>query len=232
MIPKIIHWCWLSETYPELVSKCLQTWKKFCPDYEIVRWDLKKSDLTNTPKWCQIAYENRLYAFCADFIRARALYEYGGVYLDSDVCLRVKDPFKEYEGDNIWIPFEVVDKLETHYYNGVKYTTGKNINPVFMGAVPHHPFFKEVLDRYWTLDDEYALKASECKSYTPIAPAIFSKEMEKYGMVYRNKEQYLKDGIHLLTNKRFDHLGCMADKRNMKAIHLCTHTWIKGNIKY
>lgn len=63
MIPKIIHWCWLSETYPELVSKCLQTWKKFCPDYEIVRWDLKKSDLTNTPKWCKIAYENRLYAF-------------------------------------------------------------------------------------------------------------------------------------------------------------------------
>ena len=75
-----------------------------------------------------------------------------------------------------------------------------------MGAVPHHPFFKEVLDRYWTLDDEYALKASECKSYLLLLQQS-SKEMEKYGMVYRNKEQYLKDGIHLLTNKRFDHLG-------------------------
>lgn len=231
MIPKTIHWCWLSETYPELVSKCLQTWHKFCPDYEIVRWDLEKSDLANTPKWCQIAYENRLYAFCADFIRARAIYEEGGVYLDSDVCIRKHNPFEEYRNEKLWIPmedvrsdyFKKVNYLQRDTKGGYIYDIG--INPVFMGAEPHHPFFKEVIDVYWELEDDYAIKASKWKA--PIAPHIYSKVMEKYGLKYCNIEQKLAEGIHILSSEKFNHLPDVKDKNKMTAIHLCTHTWVR-----
>lgn len=226
MIPKVIHWCWLSDSYPELIEKCIQTWKKFCPDYEIIRWDLKKSDLANLPKWCKVAYDNKVYAFISDYIRAKALYEYGGIYLDSDVCLCKPQPFKDYENDKLWIPMEDVGIRRAEYYNDTLYITGKALNPVFMGARPEHKYFKYVMDRYWTLDDNYAIKGSNMKTYVPIAPAIFSKEMENFGFKYINKEQYLKEGIHILSSEKFNHLGDIKNKNNVNAIHLARNSWV------
>lgn len=85
MIPKIIHYCWLSDDpYPELISKCINSWRKHLPDYEIVLWDRNRIDI-NSNLWLQQAYENRKYAFAADYIRFYALYHYGGIYLDADV---------------------------------------------------------------------------------------------------------------------------------------------------
>ena len=78
MIPKIVHLCWLSgDPYPQKIQKCLDSWKKFLPDYEIILWD--------SSKWVKQAFENRKFAFAADYIRFYALYNYGGIYLDSDV---------------------------------------------------------------------------------------------------------------------------------------------------
>lgn len=84
-IPKIIHFCWLSgEPYPELVQHCMDSWKKVLPDYEIMLWDAKRFDVNSVP-WVKQACEAKKWAFAADYIRLYALYNYGGIYLDSDV---------------------------------------------------------------------------------------------------------------------------------------------------
>ena len=85
MIPKIIHLCWLSgDPYPSKIAKCISTWKHFLPDYEVFLWDTKRFDLGSSI-WVKQAFEKKKYAFAADYIRFYALYNYGGIYLDSDV---------------------------------------------------------------------------------------------------------------------------------------------------
>ena len=87
MIPKIIHLCWLSgDPYPTEIKKCLDTWKKYLPNYEIWVWDTKRFDINSTI-WTKQAFEANKYAFAADYIRLFALYNYGGIYLDSDVLV-------------------------------------------------------------------------------------------------------------------------------------------------
>lgn len=85
MIPKKIHLCWLSgDPYPPKIAKCLKSWEKYLSDYEIILWDTKRFDL-NSSIWVKQAFENKKYAFAADYIRFYALYHMGGIYLDSDV---------------------------------------------------------------------------------------------------------------------------------------------------
>lgn len=94
MIPKIIHFCWLSDDeYPALVKKCIASWKNILPDYEIMIWDKTRFDINST-QWTKEAYHAKKYAFAADYIRFHALYNHGGIYLDSDVeVLRSLDSF-------------------------------------------------------------------------------------------------------------------------------------------
>lgn len=85
MIPKIIHYCWMSgDSYPSNIQKCINSWHKYLPDYEIWLWDSNRFDIESS-MWVKEAYEMKKYAFCADYIRLYALYNYGGIYLDSDV---------------------------------------------------------------------------------------------------------------------------------------------------
>ena len=85
MIPKVIHFCWLSgETYPELVCKCIKSWELILPDYEIILWDTQKIDI-HSNLWLEQSFKKKKYAFAADYIRFYALYYYGGIYLDADV---------------------------------------------------------------------------------------------------------------------------------------------------
>lgn len=85
MIPKIIHYCWLSgEEYPQAVKNSIASWKDILPDYELILWDRKRSEIVNCT-WIQEALENKKYAFASDLIRLYAVYTYGGIYLDSDV---------------------------------------------------------------------------------------------------------------------------------------------------
>ncbi len=85
MIPKIIHFCWLSgDKYPPLIERCIASWKEKLSDYEFILWDTNKFDL-NESKWVKQAFEAKKYAFAADYIRLYAVYNYGGIYLDSDV---------------------------------------------------------------------------------------------------------------------------------------------------
>lgn len=85
MIPKVIHYCWLSnDPLPEKLQMCIASWKKHLPDYKIIKWDLHRFPLDKSI-WVKEAFENKKYAFAADYIRLYALATEGGIYLDSDV---------------------------------------------------------------------------------------------------------------------------------------------------
>jgi hypothetical protein len=85
MIPKIIHYCWLSgDDFPPLIQKCIESWKEKLPDYEFMLWDTNRFKLESNI-WVQQAFETKKYAFAADYIRLYAVYNYGGIYLDTDV---------------------------------------------------------------------------------------------------------------------------------------------------
>lgn len=87
MIPKIIHYCWFGgNPLPEMAIKCIESWKKFLPDYEIKQWDESNFDVNMIPYTAE-AYRAKKYAFVSDFARFWILYNYGGLYFDTDVQL-------------------------------------------------------------------------------------------------------------------------------------------------
>lgn len=87
MIPKKIHYCWFGGLpLPELAVKCIESWKKYCPDYEIIQWDETNVDLSSVV-YMREAYEAKAWGFVPDVARLQIIYEHGGVYLDTDVEL-------------------------------------------------------------------------------------------------------------------------------------------------
>ncbi|MDE7125473.1 MAG: glycosyl transferase [Muribaculaceae bacterium] len=131
MIPKIIHFCWLSnDPYPSKIRRCIDTWSRMLPDYEIWLWDFSR--LGNAANdWVHEAFDRKKYAFAADFIRVYALYNYGGIYLDSDVEL-VKS-FDQF----LHLP-----------YFFCRESGGWAVEAACMGAEKGHPFFKYLVDHY------------------------------------------------------------------------------------
>ena len=84
---KIIHYCWFGpKPLPKLAKKCIASWKKYMPDYEIKLWSEENIDL-NECDFIKEAYENKKWAFVADYARTKVLYEYGGIYMDTDMEL-------------------------------------------------------------------------------------------------------------------------------------------------
>ena len=84
-IPKIIHYCWVGGSpKPQSVLYCIESWKRNCPDYEIREWNETNYDFTKN-KYMQQAYEAQKWGFVPDYARLDIIYEYGGIYLDTDV---------------------------------------------------------------------------------------------------------------------------------------------------
>ena len=112
MIPKIIHYCWFGgKPLDALGKKCLRSWKKHFPDYEIIRWDESNVDLTGC-QYAREAYAEKKWAFVSDYVRYKVLYEQGGIYFDTDVeVLRSFDDILEkgsfmgceYQGLNVYL---------------------------------------------------------------------------------------------------------------------------------
>lgn len=94
MIPKIIHYCWFGgKELPEEAKRCIESWKKFLPDYEIKEWNESNFDISQN-QYVREAYESRKFAFVTDFVRLYALAKEGGVYMDTDVeVLKSYNPF-------------------------------------------------------------------------------------------------------------------------------------------
>ena len=87
MIPKVIHYCWFGRNpLPESAVKCIDSWRKFMPDYEIKEWNEDNFDVNAIPYTAE-AYQMKKYAFVSDYARFWILYQYGGLYFDTDVEL-------------------------------------------------------------------------------------------------------------------------------------------------
>ena len=87
MIPQKIHYCWFGRgEKPKLAQKCIASWKKYCPDYEIIEWneDNFNLDYNGYTRYC---YDNKKWAFLSDFARLVVVAEHGGIYFDTDVEL-------------------------------------------------------------------------------------------------------------------------------------------------
>ena len=104
MIPKIIHYCWFGgNPLPESAKKCIASWRKFLPDYQIKEWNEDNFDVNSIP-YTQEAYEAKKYAFVSDYARFWILYKYGGLYFDTDV--EVIKSFKELLENEAFAAFE------------------------------------------------------------------------------------------------------------------------------
>lgn len=132
MIPKIINYCWFGGSkLPSYVEKCIETWQKYCPEYEIVRWDESNFDI-NMFEYTKEAYELGKYAFVSDVARLYIIANNGGFYLDTDVeLIKSLDSLRNYDA-----------------YMGIE--SGKNniSTGLGFGAVKNHPLVIENLNAY------------------------------------------------------------------------------------
>lgn len=111
MIPKIIHYCWFGgKPLPSMAKKCITSWKKHCPEYIIKRWDESNFDV-NCCAYVKEAFESKKWAFITDYVRLWAMYNYGGIYMDTDVeVLKNLDCFLS---EKAFSGFESVDRIPT-----------------------------------------------------------------------------------------------------------------------
>jgi mannosyltransferase OCH1-like enzyme len=133
MIEKKIHYIWFGKEKPEKVLKCIESWRKFLPEYEIIEWNEKNFDLENEMKKCKFlreCYRRKLWAFLSDYVRLKVLYQYGGIYLDTDMEI-IKN---------------LDDLLETDFFTG--YENDEIISFGILGCIPQHKIIEKMLDFY------------------------------------------------------------------------------------
>lgn len=231
MIPKLIHYCWLSgDPYPRKIRQCMDTWRPNLPDYKFKLWTLKEFDLSKAPSYVQEAVKLRKWAFAADYIRMYALYTEGGIYLDSDV--KVLKPFDDFLNDNFFSCLEyhpaqiekdgAMDMIDAEGHRITDgFVSGIMIQAAVMGAEKGSPFVKDVIDWY---HEHPFIGADGEPAVGVVSPEIYARVAEKRGFVYKDKDQDLGDGIKIYRSEVF------AGNRDevtpaSYAIHYCAHTW-------
>lgn len=131
MIPKIIHYCWFGRNpKSELIQKCIESWKRTMPEWEIREWNEDNVDLSRS-SFAEGAYQCQKYAFVSDIVRLWVVYEYGGIYLDTDVELY--SSLEEYSNYNAFMFF----------HNHYQINTG-----VGFGAIKNHPLIRKMIEPY------------------------------------------------------------------------------------
>ena len=208
MIPKIIHYCWFGRgEKPELAKRCIASWKKFCPDFEIREWNEDNCDYLAMPFMAE-AYAAKKYAFVSDVMRLIVLEQYGGVYFDTDVeVVRDISPLLNDEG---FIGFE----------NNRFVNSGQ-----VMAAVPHQPIVQAMIDEYKKL--HYMQPDS---SVMPIGcPRLNSDVLERFGLI-RNGQEQIVAGIHVYPDDYFNPMdsttGKLAKTENTYSIHWYSMSWL------
>ena len=192
MIPKTIHYCWFGgNPLPPMAEKCIASWKRFCPDYEMVRWDESNYDLTSAPEYVRQAYERKKWAFVTDYVRLQIVYENGGVYLDTDVELK-----------------KSLDSLrDNRAYFG--FEDGKYVNTgLGFGSEAHHPLLREMMDDYigipFVLPDG-SLDQTPC-------PQRNTDVFLRHGLKQDDSMQLLEDGVLILPSRFL----CPIDNRTRR----------------
>ena len=180
MIPKVIHYCWFGRNpKPKLAEKCIRSWKKYCPDYEIHEWNEDNYDLNSAPLYVRQAYEAKKWAFVTDYVRLQVVYEHGGIYMDTDVEL-VK-------------PLDML--LQNHVYFGFE-DNAYIATGLGFGAEKGAAIVKEMMDDYQ--DIPFLLPNGTYDTMT--CPARNTSVFLKYGMVQDGSRQVLEGGILILPS--------------------------------
>lgn len=136
MIPQIIHYCWFGgNPLPEDAKKCIASWKKFLPDYEIKEWNESNFDI-NCCSYVKEAYEMKKFAFVSDYARFWILFHYGGLYFDTDVEV-IKNMDHIISKSN----FMGFEKSLSDALLGINLGLG-------IGSAPNEPLFKTILEHY------------------------------------------------------------------------------------
>ena len=177
MIPKVIHYCWFGgNKKPEAVKRCINSWKKFCPEYTIVEWTEQNYDVSLHP-YTKEAFEAKRWAFVSDFARLWIIYEYGGIYLDTDVEL-IK-------------PLDIV--LDNQYFLAIETVTNEYLGTVTshvatglgFGAEPKNEIVLSMLNEY---NNVHFIKQDGSFDLTP-CPIRNNNAIVKIG--YRNNDELL-----------------------------------------
>lgn len=208
MIPKKIHYCWFGgNPLPEMAQKCIASWKKYCPDYEIVQWNEHNFDVEGIP-YIKEAHDAKKWAFVSDYARFKILYEQGGVYLDTDVeLLRSLDDLLEQGG------FMASETKNCDVATGLGIAAPKGL-----------PLYREILDDY---EQSRFLQEDGSYDMTTVVKRI-TRILDRHGLEHVDKLQRIA-GIVIYPKEYFCPLDYHTRKihrtRNTYAIHYYADSW-------
>ncbi len=203
MIPKIIHACWLGKAkMPEDQAAYVEGWKKLMPDYEIIVWDDEKfSKYLDDSKFVKDAIEKKKYGFLSDYFRFVVLYEFGGIYIDTDV--EIFKPLDEF--------------LKYKMFMGFIFDT--SIGTALYGVEPKSPLMKEWLE---ILESDYEKKGE----FTVSNDWITKYFLDHYDdFLLNGKRQSLKCGIEIFPKDYFERYQINKKKDGGFAEHHCAGSW-------
>ena len=208
MIPKILHYCWFGNSpKPKTVLKCLDSWKKFCPGWEIIEWNDDNFDVQKN-SYCRQAYKNTKWAFVSDYARFDILNQMGGVYMDTDV--------------------EVIKSLEpllTHQaFAG--HETDEWVAPgLILGCEPEHLLIQGVLAKY---NNAAFLNEDGAENHMTVGE-YFTAALKENGIIPNGSFQE-KNNIAIYPKDFFcplnDATGILRKTKNTYTIHWYSKTWI------
>lgn len=207
MIPKVIHYCWFGGSEkPKSVLRCIASWKRFCPNYEIIEWNENNFDVFQNDylKYC---YDNKKWAFLSDLARLIIIYEHGGLYFDTDVELvKSPDPLLDYDA---------FYGFETKMY----INTGLGF-----GAVSYHRTVKSMIELYKTAIPE------KDGSYSLITcPQLNTRALLPYGLQTTGERQIVEGAVILpveYLNPYDDPKGILKRTENTISIHWYSKSWM------
>ncbi len=207
MIPKVIHYCWFGRNpLPKSAQKCITSWRKVLPDYEIIEWNEDNFDVNSIP-FTQQAYERKKYAFVSDYARFEILYKHGGLYFDTDV--EVIKPFDDIVAKGAFMGME---KL--------------NVAPgLGLGAEAGDSFYKDIIDYY-------AITNYVDSDGNPIPGTVVSHitNLLLANGYQKNGEFQTIRGINIYPNDYFNPLddatGRLEITDNTRSIHWYSKTWV------
>ena len=216
MIPKVIHYCWFGRgEKPALALKCIESWKKFLPDYELKEWNEDNFDVNIIP-YTADAYKAKKYAFVSDYARFWVLYHYGGIYFDTDV-----EVIKSMD-----------DIIERGSFMGIEVKAHGDVAPAVapglgIGAPAGLELYKEILKYYEPL--HFILEDGSYNQVTVVRHV--TKVLEENGLRPTNDLQEVA-GVWIYPCDYFNPLDDFTGKLNVTAntrsIHWYSRSWINS----
>lgn len=203
MIPKVIHYCWFGRgEKPKLTKKCIASWEKFCPDYEIIEWNEDNFDV-NMNGYTKMCYEQKKYAFLSDYARLLVVEQHGGIYFDTDVEL-VKAP-------DYLLEYKAFFGFETQEYVA---------SGLGFGSVAHGTVIEAMLQSYTPLLDG--------QHGTVGCPRLNTAALVKLGLQQNGTYQTVSDAVILpidYLNPYESATGHIKKTDNTVSVHWYSATW-------